>query len=416
MPQDAVSVTLAAGSAAYQKTLVASLLQSGLLRRFLMSGPYLEIQDPGSDGSLRVIKRFPLNRRINQLCWGLWRRLPEALRPPQPAMITALLADRLRSRWVPPCTIFHGWMGMSLATLQVAKRQGALTLIENAGRHPQHWHQATQEEYDRFHIPPKQRQPLLSPRMIRRMEREYELCDRIAVPSSLAYRSFAEFGLGHKTTVVLLGADTQLFSPQPRSEPARLFRACFVGRVELAKGVGYLLQAWKRLGLPNAELVLVGEVKPEMNSVLRSHADSTVRMTGILPHDQVAAQDRKSDIFIMPSVNEGLAQVMLEAMASGLPVVASDLSGADDCVTEGKEGFIVPARNVDRLAEAILWCYQHPDEICAMGLAARARIESQFTLDHYNQRQIALYRSLAGMHNPAVSDRHPLPIQAKPGN
>jgi alpha-maltose-1-phosphate synthase len=416
MPQDAVSVTLAVGSAAYQKTLAASLLQAGLLRRFLKLGPYLEIEDPGPDGSLRVIKRFPLNRRMNQLCWGLWRRIPEPLRPPQPAMVTALLADHFWSRWIPPCTIFHGWMGMSLATLRVAKRQGALTLIENAGRHPQHWHQVAQEEYDRFHIAPSQRRPLLSPRMIRRQEREYELCDRIAVPSSLAYRSFAEFGLAHKAVVVLLGADTQLFSPQPRPEPPRLFRACFVGRIELAKGVGYLLQAWKRLALPNAELVFVGEVKPEMNSLLRSHADSTVRMTGVLPHKEVAAHYRESDIFIMPSVNEGLAQVMLEAMASGLPVVASDLSGADDCITEGKEGFIVPARNVDRLAEAILWCYRHPDEIRAMGLAARARIESQFTLEHYNQRQIALYRSLAGMHNPAVSDLHPLPTQAKPGN
>src|ERR1700691_6298805 len=416
MPQDAVSVTLAVGSAAYQKTLVASLLQSGLLRRFLMSGPYLEIQDPGSDGSLRVIKSFPLNRRINQLCWGLWRRLPEARRPPLPAMVAAVLSDQLWSRCIPPCTIFHGWMGNSLATLQVAKRQGDLTLIENAGRHPQHWHQATLEEYDRFQIAPNQRRPLLSPRMIRRQEREYELCDRVAVPSTLAHRSFAEFGLAHKAVVVLLGADTQLFSPQPRREPPRLFRACFVGRIELAKGIGYLLQAWKRLALPNAELVLVGEVKPEMNSLLRSHADSTVRMTGVLPHKGVAAHYRDADIFVLPSVNEGLAQVMLEAMASGLPVVASDLSGADDCITEGKEGFIVPARNVDRPAAVTLWCYQHRDEIRAMGLAARARIESQFTLDHYNHRQIALYRSLAGIHNPAVSGRRPLPTQAKPGS
>ena len=94
-------------------------------------------------------------------------------------------------------------------------------------------------------------------------------------------------------------------------------------------------------------------------------------------------------------MNEGLAQVLLEAMASGLPLVASDYSGAADLITHGKEGFIFPVRDVDRLAEAILWCYQHCDETQAMGRAARAKIESQFTLEHYNQRQIALYRSLA---------------------
>ncbi len=104
---------------------------------------------------------------------------------------------------------------------------------------------------------------------------------------------------------------------------------------------------------------------------------------------------RESDLFVFPSVNEGLAQVLLEAMATGLPVVASELSGAQDCITEGKEGFIVAAREVERLAEAIRWCYEHRDETRAMGRAARAKIQSQFTLDHYNQRMIALYRGLA---------------------
>jgi glycosyltransferase involved in cell wall biosynthesis len=82
-------------------------------------------------------------------------------------------------------------------------------------------------------------------------------------------------------------------------------------------------------------------------------------------------------------------------MASGLAVVATDQTGANDCMTDDKEGRIVPARDVDALAEAILWCYQHHEETRAMGKAARERIDCQFTLEHYNQRVIALYRSLA---------------------
>jgi glycosyltransferase involved in cell wall biosynthesis len=402
MPPDAISVTLGVGSAAYQKTLVPTLLQAGMLRRYFKSGPYLEVQDPTLDGRLAVIKRFPANRRINQVAWGVWRRIPHKVRPWYPALAMALLADYLWSRWIPPCTIFHSWMGQSLTSMQVAKRQGALTLVENAGRHGRCWEQAAQEEYDRFDVKAIDRQPLLSPAVILRMEREYELCDRIAVPSNLSFRSFAGFGLTHKAVVVLLGTDTQLFAPQPQSADRPLFRVCFVGRVELAKGVGYLLQAWKRLAMPNAELLLVGEVKREMRPLLRICSDSTVRTTGVLPAEQVAARYRDSDLFVIPSVNEGLAQVLLEAMSSGLPVVASDMSGADDCVTDGKEGFIVPARDVDRLAEKILWCYQHRDEARAMGRAGRERIESQFTLDHYNQRQIALYRSMAGMPGAAV--------------
>jgi glycosyltransferase involved in cell wall biosynthesis len=279
--------------------------------------------------------------------------------------------------------------------LPPAKRQGAVTLVENAARHPRHWHEAGVDECRRFGINPRERSTKLPSSLIRRIEREYELCDRIIVPSTLAHRSLAEFGLGDKTIVVTPGVDTDFFSPRSRAQEHHLFRACFVGRVELAKGAGYLLQAWKRIDLPSAELVLVGDVKPEMNSLLRMYAGSNVRTTGVLRPKELAEIYRESDLFVFPSVNEGLAQVLFEAMSSGLPVLASDHSGADDLVTEGKEGFIVPARDVDRLAEGISWCYHHRDDLRLMGIAAREKVESQFTLEHYNQRQIAVYRSLA---------------------
>ncbi len=309
-------------------------------------------------------------------------------------MVTVLMRDQLWSRWIPPCSVFHGWMGQSLASFRAAKQQGAATLLENAGRHPGDFHKASLEECDRFNIKKSERSPVLPRALIERMEREYEICDRIAVPSVLAHTSFAKFGLGHKTVVVSTGVNTAFFSPREQLEHRPLFRACFAGRVELAKGAGYLLLAWKRLGLRNAELVLAGEVRPEMNGLLQSHADGSIRVTGPLPAAKLVDLYRESDVFVFPSVNEGLAQVLLEAMAVGLPVVASDMSGAADCVTQGQEGFIVPARDIDRLAEAILWCCQHREELRLMGRAARAKIESQFTLNHYNQRMITLYRTL----------------------
>jgi glycosyltransferase involved in cell wall biosynthesis len=395
MQRDSVSVTLAVGSAPWQKTLAASLLEAGMLRRVLGSGPCLEILEPNGNGSLEAIRRFPIYRAVNRVLWGTWKRLPKKWRPPSPVMATVLLQEQFCARWIPPCSVFHGWMGQSLACLSVAKRQGASTLIENAGRHPGDFHRAPDEECDRFNIKQSERSPLLPAALIRRMEREYELCDRIVVPSTVAHESFAEFGYAAKAVVVFPGVDEQFFSPL--SQPARRtkFRVCFTGRVELAKGAGYLLQAWKRLALPDAELVLAGEVRPEMNSLLETYADSSVRIAGFLSARELLQHYRESDLFVFPSVNEGLAQVLLEAMGSGLPVVATDLSGAGDCVTHGVEGFITPARDVERLADAILWCYQRREETLAMGRAARARIESQFTLSHYNQRMIALYRSVA---------------------
>jgi glycosyltransferase involved in cell wall biosynthesis len=189
--------------------------------------------------------------------------------------------------------------------------------------------------------------------------------------------------------------DSEFFSPTPSSPPSPMFRACFVGRIELAKGIAYLLQAWKLLALPRAELVLVGPVQPDARSILRRYSRSNVVVTGALQPHEVASQYRSADVFIHPSANEGLGLVLLEAMACGLPVIATDRSGAEDCVTNGKDGFVIPARRVEELAEAISWCFHHRLELPAMGMAARNKILRQFTRAHYEERQISLYRLLA---------------------
>jgi glycosyltransferase involved in cell wall biosynthesis len=79
-----------------------------------------------------------------------------------------------------------------------------------------------------------------------------------------------------------------------------------------------------------------------------------------------------------------------------MPVVATELSGAKDCVTPGVDGTIVAARDPEALAEAILFHYNNPELTVAMGRAARARIEQNFTVEHYVERNIDLYFSLLG--------------------
>jgi glycosyltransferase involved in cell wall biosynthesis len=168
-----------------------------------------------------------------------------------------------------------------------------------------------------------------------------------------------------------------------------------VGRVEIAKGIPYLLQAWKQLELPNAELVLVGEVAEEMRPFLNQWALPNVRLTGLLPAVEVAEWYRRSQLLAFPSVNEGLARAIFEAMASGLPVIATDLSGAEDCITPEIEGNIVPARNVEALAERMRWHYENAEASAEMGKAARTRIEREFTLEHYVERALKMYRTAA---------------------
>lgn len=389
-----ISVTLGLSSAPYQKRLPATLSRCGMLRRILRFGPDFAVLDPDDSGSLKEIKRFHAHKFVNRLLWGIWRRLPGTGCSHLPIVATSWFADRLAARYVAPSSIFHGHTTLCFACLRAAKLQGAITLLENDTLHARVWQREVLNECANFGISPRKCGSSLPNSLIQRSEREYEVCDRILVLSSLARRSFEEFGCAHKAVVILPGVDHLFFTPPIEKAPPRVFRACFVGRVELAKGVGYLLAAWKRLALPNSELILIGQFYAETQPVLEAYGAASVKLVGKLPSREVAKIYAESSLLVLPSVHEGFGLVLLEAMASGLPVVATDKTGATECVTTGVDGFVVPARNVDALAEAILWCYQHPDRLIAMGKSARTKVEQRFTLSHYEERLIAFYQSL----------------------
>jgi glycosyltransferase involved in cell wall biosynthesis len=128
-----------------------------------------------------------------------------------------------------------------------------------------------------------------------------------------------------------------------------------------------------------------------MHRFIRQWALPNVRLLGFLPPSELAKWYRKSKVFVFPSVNEGLARVLLEAMSCGLPIVATELSGVEDCITTGVEGHVVPARNTEALAEAMMWHFKNRDASATMGKAARSRIQYQFTLPHYVERVISVY-------------------------
>lgn len=395
MASNPISVTLAVGSDPYQQRLPRALLREGLLRRVLSFTPEPQVADPSPYGSLVLVKQFPSFNMVNRFIWSAWKRLPGAGQSYLPKVATAWLADRLASRYVPPSTIFHGFAGVCLACMQVASRLGSLTILESPTLHLRAWQNEILNDCARCGINPRRCAGILPEPMIERAEREYDQCQRIVVLSSPALRSFEASGLAHKTIVRWPGVDHAFFTPA-REQPAGLFRACYVGRLEVAKGVGYLLEAWTQLALPAAELLLVGEVKPEMDALLKRYSPRNVRLLGALSRERVAEIYREVNVFVLASANEGLANVLLEAMASGLPVIATAESGAADSVADGEDGFVVPARDVDALTQRILWCHQNRRELYGIGRAARAKIEQHFTLAHYEERRIRLYHELTG--------------------
>jgi glycosyltransferase involved in cell wall biosynthesis len=390
------SIVLTVSAAPHQRDLAEALARSHVLRRAIRFGPDLEILEPEHDGSLKTLQRVRSYRFGTRVLWGLWRRLPfVGDRDPAPVLAWSWIADHWIARAIPPCDIFHGLTGVCLASLRAAAAQGAVTIVDIATLHPDSWQREVLADFAAAGGRSFQSGRLLPAVLMRRQEREFRECDRIVVYSSAARRSFQQLPYEDKVVVVQPGVDHRLFRPAAATPGDRTFRVCYVGRIEAAKGVQYLLGAWNRLALPDSELVLAGRILPEMEYLQKRSPPANVRLAGILSRDDVAELYRRSHLFIFPSVNEGLPLVVLEAMSSGLPVIACAGTGVEDCIRAGTEGLLVKGRDPDAIAGALQWCYEHRADMVAMGAAARARIEQDFTLSHYHERLLALYRTLA---------------------
>lgn len=222
---------------------------------------------------------------------------------------------------------------------------------------------------------------------------EFELADRIIVQSEYCLLSFVEEGFSPERLFVLPRAvDFGVYAPGPAKDGS-VFRVLFVGMVSLRKGILDLLQAWRKLALPRGELWIVGKVDNEISPLLCSYRDDpSIRFFG---HAARGASDFYSqvDAFALPSIVEGSAKTNYEAMAAGLPVITTLNAGS--VVRDGVDGFIVPIRDPDVLAEKIRFLFESPDVAEEMGRSARQRV-AEYSWDHFEAQMIGLYRDLPG--------------------
>lgn len=155
----------------------------------------------------------------------------------------------------------------------------------------------------------------------------------------------------------------------------------FVGAVNLRKGAPFFLQVARRFDPQRVRFVMVGKV--QLHEQVISEFAPHVQLVGPVPRDEVAPWMNQFDIFMFPSTCEGSAGAVMEAMASGLPIVTSPNSGS--VVTQGHEGYVAPYDDVDKLAGLIEILVSSPELRHEMGRAARAKAES-LDLDWYSRK------------------------------
>ena len=204
----------------------------------------------------------------------------------------------------------------------------------------------------------------------RRVDRECAEADLILVGSSFAKQSFVAEGYDpSKVVSIPFGVDTERFSPSLTSVCRDRFHVLFVGHIGQRKGVSYLLQAYESFRKPDTELHLVGTFVPGAAQAY-DRFKGLFRHTPHVPQAQLADFYRAADVFVLPSLTEGMPLVVLEAMATGVPVIATP-NGASDLIEDGIDGFIVPVRDPQVIADRLKILYQDPGLRASMGRKAR---------------------------------------------
>jgi glycosyltransferase involved in cell wall biosynthesis len=244
--------------------------------------------------------------------------------------------------------------------------------------------------------------------------RRWLLCqaDAFVVTNEGTGRTLRDMGLDVAIHCLPNGVDIQQFQPiEPgardglRESLALPSQACvvlYVGRLEAVKGGDVLLRAWARLvdesGSRSLLLAMVGGGSERGRLIQLSRElgiASSVRFVGL--SDRVSDWLHVADLFVLPSRSEGLSNALLEAMACGLPAVATAVGGTPEVIKDGMNGLLVPADDESALANALGHLVDDPDLARLLGAAAYKTILEQYSMEAMVDRYVELYESLTGL-------------------
>lgn len=316
-------------------------------------------------------------------------RLPTGLRPGD--WFDRALHDavaRAIARHLPADADVHvAWSGVALPAIRRARALGAISIVERGSSHILD----QRERLERAARDAGVAIPGVREHTVERELREYEEADFIAVPGTFVRNTFLARGIDEgRLLTVPYGVDTRRFHPAPAPPPG--FRVMFCGTAGIQKGSHHLLEAFGRLvrgGATDAELVFVGPREPALDRFVARFGDDRVRFLG-RQRDAIPALYREASVFCIPSVQDGFPLAHLEALASGLPVVASRSTGCVDTVVDGLNGHLVDAGDVDALSARFAELHGDPARRARMGLAARRTAEDH-SWERYGDRAIAAY-------------------------
>jgi glycosyltransferase involved in cell wall biosynthesis len=302
----------------------------------------------------------------------------------------------------------YGFTGSSLALFKFGKRSGLFRICEQMSA-------PIPERHKQYSLVAKARpnwQKNSLPNEFNHLSatiesQEWELADIILAPSPYIRTTLLEAGVDPRKIVLLpYGISLENFkSKESDFSSSRALRILFVGAVNIGKGVPHLLEAIRGLKPGTAEARLVGKVEIRSEK-LRPYREKATFL-GHISRQDVLKQYAWADVLVMPSVSEGSATVTYEALASGLPLIATWNSGA--WVKDGCNGFIIPVRDSQTLAGRLEQLCQNPNLVHEMSQAAAASA-NHFSWAAYERRLLAVVDALHKNEMENIEDKLNLPF------
>lgn len=399
------SVTIVHPGTQHAPRLAAELHRRGLLQEFWSGFAF------GEDAAwLRILPESLSGRLGGRICRGVpdkqircrplleWAAL-RAMRRGQRGEDVFYERNRRFQESIPQSTIAQagvvaGFDTSSWILAQRCQQAKVPFVLEQTVAHPAHKQRVLAEASRQF---PEWAENDLErpPRLLQAERAEHTLADRIVVGSGYCRDTLVAKGVAAEKIVVNpYGAErgtVDADSVPKVDRPRRPLRFVFLGFLSLRKGVPLLLDAWKKAGLRDAELVLAGGIREEHRKLLLQAGN--VRYAGFVPRSNVPHFLAEHDVYVLPSYSEGFAISIIEAMAAGLPIISSTNTGAPDIVTSGRDGFVIPVGDVDPLVDRLRWFSDNRDKIDAMSIAAKQKAK-EYTWERYGERWEAMLQEL----------------------
>lgn len=322
----------------------------------------------------------------------------------------ALGLDKLSDRWMPwlhawwdfrasrvlspHCNVLHVMLhGTSLRLIRRAKANGALIVGEAVNAHPAVYHEVNKTQHEALGL----RYPDKLNGQTSKILEEITCCDFLLCPSEWVRSSYVARGFDrNKSTVIPYGVNLEAFTPPTdwshRELPhMEVLCAC---QIIPRKGIHILLAAWRGISHNlDARLTIAGRCPSAYGAILADLPDKCAHV-GSKDRGGLVTLMQTASVFVLPTLEDGFAVVVLEAMATGCVVITTSAAGAAEIIENGVDGFVISPGDSDALAEKLAWLQANASSRAQMGRAAAQKARSLAGWVGYADELTAFYNKL----------------------